>query len=86
MLYIHLTLCLSKSSFPCSGVTLSKKSGSLTGFGKDELHVTCQPLAQSSYHVTITCTINNQCHDLLTLKGEGVFPNLSFIDVRSIGK
>ncbi|XP_063674986.1 cilia- and flagella-associated protein 65-like isoform X4 [Bolinopsis microptera] len=66
-------------------ISLDKTSGSLSAYGKEELYVTYQPLSQANYNVKVICTINSQRHTLLTLTGEGVFPKLSFIDIRSVG-
>ncbi|XP_063674984.1 cilia- and flagella-associated protein 65-like isoform X2 [Bolinopsis microptera] len=65
-------------------ISLDKTSGSLSAYGKEELYVTYQPLSQANYNVKVICTINSQRHTLLTLTGEGVFPKLSFIDIRSV--
>ncbi|KAL5256774.1 hypothetical protein ACHWQZ_G011893 [Mnemiopsis leidyi] len=66
-------------------ISLDKESGSLSAYGKKELYITYRPLSQANYKVSVVCTINSQSHTLLTITGEGVFPKLSFIDIRSVG-
>ena len=81
-----LVRLLLSETIKISEISLDKKSGSLSAYGKEELYVTYQPLSQANYKVEVICTINSQRHTLLTLTGEGVFPKLSFIDIRSVGK
>ena len=71
--------------FVSAVIKLDKMSGSLSAYGKEELYITYQPLSQVTYNVKVMCTINNHQETLLTIAGNGVFPKLSFIDVRSVG-